>query len=89
MLPDVALGSGVLFHLERTLAVMAACIALLVVIGRAWSGQLPSEFSAQGLKYAETEAAEGVLADVVEETERLRIEFEGLRRRVERIEGGG
>jgi hypothetical protein len=55
-LPDIALGSVVLFHIERTIALLGGYLAILVVVARAWAGELPTEMSAQGLKYATADA---------------------------------
>lgn len=55
-LPSIALGSRVLFHLERMLALLSGFLVLLVVLQRAWSGQLPSEISTQGVTYTAEEA---------------------------------
>jgi hypothetical protein len=51
--PDIALDSALLFHLERTVALLAGFLVVLVTITRAWSGELPAELSTQGLKYGE------------------------------------
>lgn len=65
-LPDVALGSVAVLHFLRAAAVFLIILLSLAVLDRAIvSGQLPSEFSGQGLGYAEQardEAAAGLEA---------------------------
>src|SRR3954452_22043753 len=74
-LPDVALSSTVLFHVERSVVVLACFVAVLVVLVRAWSGQLPTELSTQGLKYADSDtAAAGALDHIAQEWEAAREE---------------
>jgi hypothetical protein len=83
-LPSIALDSTVLFHLERMLALLAGYLALVVVIQRAWRGQLPSALSAQGLTYV-TEEATQIATDGLEAHTR---ELESLRNRLEQLERG-
>jgi hypothetical protein len=53
--PGVALGSVVLLHAERTLALLAVMVAALSIVGHAARGRLPVELSTSGLRYeAET-----------------------------------
>jgi hypothetical protein len=89
-LPDVALSSGALFHVERTVALLAGYIAFLVPVIRAWGGQLPSELSAQGIKYSEG-ASEAARAwdDAAQELETARGERADLLKRVEALERRG
>lgn len=56
-LPGVALGSTVLMHAERVLALMAVAVAVLSIGAQAARGRLPIEFSTSGLRY-EAEAAD-------------------------------
>jgi hypothetical protein len=42
----------VLFHSERAAALLAAWVFVLVIFTRAWAGELPSEMSSQGIRYA-------------------------------------
>jgi hypothetical protein len=55
--PRVALGSVVLLHAERTLALLAVMVAALSIVGHAARGRLPVELSTSGLRY-EAEAAD-------------------------------
>jgi uncharacterized membrane protein len=52
LLPAIALSSTMLFHLERGAACFAVYVFVLVILIRAWRGELPSEMSSQGVKYA-------------------------------------
>jgi hypothetical protein len=52
-LPSAALGSDVVLHAERIVAILAAYLLLALVIARSWRGQLPVELSGRGVKYAD------------------------------------
>ncbi len=67
-LPDVALGSSLLLHVERVLAILLATYIVFVIVIRSWRGELASklskdsiEFPTQALDDAEA-AAESVLS---------------------------
>ena len=64
-LPGVALGSPVLLHAERALALVAVVIAVASVLAQAARGRLPIELSTSGLRY-EAEAADDTAAAVTE-----------------------
>ena len=64
-LPGVALGSAVLLHAERSLALVAVAVAALSIAGQAARGRLPIELSTSGLRY-EAEAADDAAAAVAE-----------------------
>jgi hypothetical protein len=83
-LPDLALGSSLLFHLERIAALLAALIVIGVLVQRASSGQLPIELSTQGIKYAaeEEKTAQGLIND----TRRLDESLARMERRLNAIE---
>ena len=72
-LPGVALGSTVLLHAERALALFAVVIAALSVVLQATRGRLPVEFSTSGLRY-EAEAADDMAAAVAD----LQAQFDDL-----------
>jgi hypothetical protein len=72
-LPGVALGSTVLLHGERALALFAVVIAALSAVFQAARGRLPVEFSTSGLRY-EAEAADDAAAAVAE----LQAQFDDL-----------
>ena len=82
-LPATALGSVILLHVERTVALLGGYRVLLMVITRAWSGQLPNAVSTQGLHHQDVpELADTALREV----DRIRAEVATLRKRVERLE---
>ena len=64
-LPGVALGSPVLLHAERALAMLAALVAMLSIGLQAARGRLPIELSTSGLRY-EADAADRAAAAVAE-----------------------
>jgi hypothetical protein len=64
-LPGVALGSPVLLHAERALALSAVVVAMLSIGVQAARGRLPIEMSTSGLRY-EAEAADRAAAAVAE-----------------------
>ena len=64
-LPGVALGSPVLLHAERALALSAVVVAMVSIGVQAARGRLPIELSTSGLRY-EAEAADRAAAAVTE-----------------------
>jgi hypothetical protein len=73
-LPEIALGSTALFHLERTVVLLAAYVFVVVILSRAWRGELPSEMSGQGIKYSgelTKNAAEDAVAAILEAMDKL------------------
>jgi hypothetical protein len=72
-LPGVALGSPVLLHAERALALVAVVIAAASVLVQAGRGRLPVELSTTVLRY-EAEAADDAAAAVAE----LQAQFDDL-----------
>ena len=88
--PGVALGSGVLLHAERTLALVAIALAGITLLVRAADGHLPVELSTSGVKYepvmtdrlAENVAElEAELTRVAEEVRSHADSLDALRRR--------
>jgi hypothetical protein len=70
-------------------ALLAGCLLLLVMVTRAWKGDLPSEISTQGLKYASVQATDDsaiALAELEAESVRARAERAELRSRIEALE---
>jgi hypothetical protein len=49
-LPGVAVGSAVLLHAERSLALVAVTVAALGIVGHAARGRPPIELSTSGLR---------------------------------------
>ena len=64
-LPGVALGSTILLHAERVLALLAVAVAAASVVVQAARGRLPVELSTSGLRY-EAEAADNTAAAMAE-----------------------
>jgi hypothetical protein len=69
-LPGVALGSPVLLHAERALALVAIVIAAVSVLAQAARGRLPVELSTSGLRY-EAEAADDAAVAVAQLQDQL------------------
>ena len=69
-LPGVALGSPVLLHAERTLALVALVVATLTIVVRAAGGRLPVELSTSGLRY-EADAVDDAAAAVADLQDQL------------------
>jgi hypothetical protein len=68
--PGIALGSRVLLHAERAIALFAVAIATLTVLAQASRGRLPTDLSTSGLRY-EAEAADDAAAAVSRLQEQL------------------
>jgi hypothetical protein len=68
--PGIALGSRVLLHAERAIALFAVAIATLTVLAQASRGRLPTDLSKSGLRY-EAEAADDAAAAVSRLQEQL------------------
>jgi hypothetical protein len=64
-LPGVALGSPILLHAERALALLAVAAATASIVVQAARGRVPIELSTSGLRY-EAEAADSTAAAMVE-----------------------
>jgi hypothetical protein len=62
-LPGVALGSPVLLHGERALALLAVTVAAVSILVQGGRGRLPIELSTSGLRY-EADAADEAAAAV-------------------------
>jgi hypothetical protein len=69
-LPGIALGSAVLLHGERALALIAVVIGALSVLARAARGRLPIELSTSGVRY-EADAADDAAGAVAQLQEQL------------------
>lgn len=79
-LPGVALGSEAILVVERIAALFAAWLLAVVVMGRALGGQLPSEISGRGVRYADGGTTQDALADVRAALGRLDGEVANIRR---------
>lgn len=76
-LPGVALGSAVLVHLERAVAVLAISVAVLSVLAQAARGHLPTQLTTAGLAYESDMTADAV-ADLQEQVGHLRRDVDSL-----------
>ncbi len=85
-LPGVALGSAVVLHAERTVALFAAVLLVLVVLVRAFQGQLPQELSGRGLKYADRQTTVEIRDTTAVALEELQTAQQELHARVEALE---
>jgi hypothetical protein len=81
-LPGVALGSPLILAVERTMALFTAWMVVVIVVVRAIAGDLPTELSGQGFKYASRETAEKSTNDIRDAVGDLERELEGLRQAV-------
>ena len=57
-LPAVAMDAPLLFHVERAAALFVGFLLVAIVVARSWGGELPTEISGRGLKYATKEIQE-------------------------------
>jgi hypothetical protein len=79
LLPNIALHSLVLFHLERSAAFFTVYVFVLVILIRAWRGELPVEMSSQGIKYGsvdEPSPSSSTLRAVIDRIDALTERFE-------------
>jgi hypothetical protein len=82
-LPEIALSSAVLFHLERAAALLTVYVFVLVILSRASRGELPSEMSGQGIKYSAEQAkevTEQALVAITDDIERLKARIDDIER---------
>jgi hypothetical protein len=78
-LPSAALGSDVVLFVERGAAVFAVLFLALLVIYRAFRGELPSELSGRGVKYADADAVDQLRAELTDAISKLRQNQEDLK----------
>jgi hypothetical protein len=78
-LPGIALGSEAILAVERIAALFTAWLLTLVVVDRAVAGQLPTEISGRGVRYADGEWTQAALADAQLALSRLDGEVADLR----------
>lgn len=81
-LPTVALASAVLLHAERAAALFLLGLGALALVRAAFAGQLPSELSPQGVKFAQAgiEGVESRVATLERDAERDQREQRANRR---------
>jgi hypothetical protein len=63
--PGIAMGSSILLHAERALALLAVTVASVSIVVQAARGRLPIELSTSGLRY-EAEAADNTATAMAE-----------------------
>lgn len=85
-LPGIALGSPVLLHVERVIALFAALFLALVVLVRAFQGRLPTELSGRGVKYSERETTEEIRDSTATALENLETAQRELAARIDALE---
>lgn len=88
-LPGVALGSAAILVVERIIALVAAWLLVLIVVDRAIAGQLPSEVSGRGVRYADADSTRAAVLDVQTALGRLDGEVADLRSEVFAERDGG
>jgi hypothetical protein len=71
-LPGTALQSVLVLHIERSVGVFAVLLIALLILYRAFKGELPSEVSSSGVKYADAGAVETLRREVKDALEELR-----------------
>ena len=81
-LPGVALGSELVLAVERAMALFAAWMLVVIVVARAISGELPSEISGRGVRYADAVATKYGLSDARSAIDDLVEEIDAMRRLV-------
>jgi hypothetical protein len=85
-LPSVALGSPLVLYAERSAAVFAALLLALLVLIRAWNGELPTELSGRGVTYTKSETTADLRDAALEALAELEQAQEVLGERLERLE---
>jgi hypothetical protein len=78
-LPGAALGSDLVLYVERVAAVFGVLFLALLVVYRAFRGELPSELSGRGVKYADRDAVEQLRAELTDAIEQLKENQQDLR----------
>jgi hypothetical protein len=85
-LPGVALGSTTVLRIERVGVLFAVWLFVLVVIAQAWRGQLPSEVSGRGVKYAESEGTQESVRAAATGLRELNYDIQQMRVELMRVE---
>lgn len=87
--PGVALDSGLILAVEQALVLFAAWMFVVVVVTRALHGELPTEISGRGVRYADAVAIEravggasGAVTAIEDRLDELCEDVLGLQRRV-------
>jgi hypothetical protein len=85
-LPGAALGSVVVLHAERALGLFAASLLVLLVVVRAFEGELPSELSGRGVKYASRDGVEALRSELTNTLDELRTAQEAQAEAIESLD---
>jgi hypothetical protein len=79
-LPGVALNSPAILVVERTIALFAAWMLVLVVVARGLAGELPLEVTSRGFRYAEADKTRRTTAELQRTIEALEADLSSVRR---------
>jgi hypothetical protein len=71
-LPGAALGSPLVLHLERSVAIFAGLFLGLLVVSHAFRGELPTELSGRGVTYASRDGVDALRSELRETLAELR-----------------
>ncbi len=85
-LPSIALGSAVVLHAECVLAMFVGGLFVVVVLARAWTGELPTGVSGRGVQYTPATTTEAIRDTVAEALEELAAAQTELRERLDALE---
>ena len=81
-MPGVALGSLALLMAERTVALFAIWLLIVVVVIRAFRDQLPVEISGRGVRYADVEDVQAKAACTEDVLRGIDVDMRWLRKMV-------
>lgn len=79
-MPGVALGSELILAVERAMTLFAAWMLVIVAVARAVVGELPSEISGRGVRYADADTTQRTATDMNQALDRLDARLESMRR---------
>lgn len=85
-LPGIAMGSVAVLHVERAAALFAVGLFVVVVLARAWVGELPTEVSGRGVQYTPSTTTEAIRDTVAEALDDLTAAQVELQERLESLE---
>jgi hypothetical protein len=78
-LPGVALGSELILGVERALVLFATWMLVVTVVARALRGELPTEISGRGVRYAEADDTGLTVARLSRAVDDVLAEIDALR----------
>ncbi len=82
-LPGVALGSPVLLHAIRAIALFALGLGVLTVLARAATGALPTQLSSTGIAYENDQELTAAVAELQDQVAQIDSGLEELARRLD------